>query len=214
MIRPRTAQIVPLLALLLATPAAAFDLPWTHRAEAAQDTPPRPVVSVIMDDIPSELRSVPGVVVAGTEVQLGFQTLGRLSARPVDVGDHVMEGALLAEQTPDDLQDNVRALVEGELLVARGLGHHLDQRMLEVRQRAKGARRERAFRDPRRVFVQAVQQGRGLVGRHGVELFKRQRHLMSLRWLGMGAFSSSAAQCRCGGRSTPSHATARSRGSV
>lgn len=109
MIRPRTAQIVPLLALLLATPAAAFDLPWTHRAEAAQDTPPRPVVSVIMDDIPSELRSFPGVVVAGTEVQLGFQTLGRLSARPVDVGDHVKEGALLAEQTPDDLQDNVRA---------------------------------------------------------------------------------------------------------
>lgn len=105
----RSAPIWPLLVLALAAPAAAFDLPWKHRAEAAPEMPPRPVVSVVMADMPSELRSFPGVVVAGTEVQLGFQTLGRLSSRPVDVGDHVMEGGVLAEQAPDDLQDNVRA---------------------------------------------------------------------------------------------------------
>ncbi|NHF73604.1 efflux RND transporter periplasmic adaptor subunit [Paracoccus xiamenensis] len=96
-------------ALLLAAPAAAFELPWGKKDEALPQLSPRPVVSVVVTDLPSELRSFPGVVVAGTEVQLGFQTLGRLSARPVDVGDHVRTGALLAELTPDDLQDNVRA---------------------------------------------------------------------------------------------------------
>lgn len=55
--------------------ACAFDLldaPGRGRAGHAAEAK---VVSVIMDDIPSELRSFPGVVVAGTEVQLGFQTL-------------------------------------------------------------------------------------------------------------------------------------------
>ncbi|MBA4490761.1 efflux RND transporter periplasmic adaptor subunit [Paracoccus sp. S1E-3] len=109
MTRSRTALIFPLLTLLLSAPATAFELPWQRRSETAPEMPPRPVVSVVLADMPSVLRSFPGVVVAGTEVQLGFQTLGRLSARPVDVGDHVLEGALLAEQTPDDLQANVRA---------------------------------------------------------------------------------------------------------
>ena len=105
---PKLLHLLPVLWALLAAPAAAFELPWGNRDEPAP-MPPRPVVSVVMTDLPSELRSFPGVVVAGTEVQLGFQTLGRLSARPVDVGDHVLTGALLAELTPDDLQDNVRA---------------------------------------------------------------------------------------------------------
>lgn len=106
--RPKALRLaLPLLALF-SLPAGAFELPWGHK-HVAPELPPRPVVSVLVSDLPSELRSFPGVVVAGTEVQLGFQTLGRLSSRPVDVGDHVETGDLLAELTPDDLQDNVRA---------------------------------------------------------------------------------------------------------
>ena len=98
-----------LAALAIPLPVAAFELPWAGHAETPDNGPPRPVVSTILRDIPSERRSFPGVVVAGTEVRLGFQTLGTLSARPVDVGDRVATGDVLAELKPDDLQDNVRA---------------------------------------------------------------------------------------------------------
>ncbi|MFV0409409.1 MAG: efflux RND transporter periplasmic adaptor subunit [Paracoccus sp. (in: a-proteobacteria)] len=104
---------LPLLGLaalsVLALPAFAFDLPWSKDEAEAVLVPPRPVVSVLMEDLPSERRAFPGVVVARSEVQLGFQTLGRLSSRPVDVGDRAQTGEVLAELTPDDLQDNVRA---------------------------------------------------------------------------------------------------------
>lgn len=95
--------------LAAVTPVLAFELPWSHQEEPAVDTPPRPVVSMIVEDLPSERRTFPGVVLAGSEVELGFQTLGRLSSRPVEVGDIVETGDVLAELTPDDLQDNVRA---------------------------------------------------------------------------------------------------------
>ncbi len=102
----------PLAALLLALmahPALAFELLWSGHDKEAPPMPPRPVVSMILEDIPSERPSYPGVVVAGVDVDLGFSTLGRLSSRPVDVGDKVKTGDVLAELTPDDLQDNVRA---------------------------------------------------------------------------------------------------------
>ncbi|WBU63980.1 efflux RND transporter periplasmic adaptor subunit [Paracoccus aerodenitrificans] len=95
--------------LYMPFPGSAFEFPWAEEAEATVQTSPRPVVSVILQDIPSQRRSFPGVVVAGTEVQLGFQTLGRLAARPVDVGDRVKMGDVLAELKPDDLRANVRA---------------------------------------------------------------------------------------------------------
>lgn len=104
-----TGALVALLIALAGHPAAAFDLPWQGRKAQAPPMPPRPVVSVILHDLPSERPSYPGVVMAGIEVDLGFSTLGRLSSRPVDVGDKVKTGDVLAELTPDDLQDNVRA---------------------------------------------------------------------------------------------------------
>ncbi|SDD97228.1 RND family efflux transporter, MFP subunit [Paracoccus isoporae] len=98
------------MAALAAPAAQAIELPWSGGEEATATAPViRPVVSIVVADHPSQRRSFAGVVAAATEVQLGFQTLGRLSARPVDVGETVKTGALLAELAPDDLQDNVRA---------------------------------------------------------------------------------------------------------
>ncbi|MDN3712473.1 hypothetical protein QWZ10_13225 [Paracoccus cavernae] len=71
--------------------------------------PPHPVVSIITGDQPPEARSVPGVVAARYEVDLGFQTLGRLVDRPVDIGDVVSAGQSLAALNPEDLQGNVDA---------------------------------------------------------------------------------------------------------
>lgn len=69
----------------------------------------RPVVTEILADAPPSERSVPGVITARTEVILGFQTLGRVVSRLVEVGDTVVEGQQLAAIDPDDLQGNVTA---------------------------------------------------------------------------------------------------------
>lgn len=103
-------RLILIASMFVAGPAAAIDLPWSDSDDDPAAPPlPRPVVSVVVEDVPSERRSFPGVVISGTEVQLGFQTLGRLSSRPVEVGDEVSAGDVLATLRPDDLQDNVRA---------------------------------------------------------------------------------------------------------
>jgi len=105
----RALPLVALLLTLTAAPLSAMGWLGQRTAEPPPPAAPRPVVSMLVEDLPSARRSFAGVVVAGTEVQIGFQTLGRLSSRPVDIGDHVETGDLLAELAPDDLQDNVRA---------------------------------------------------------------------------------------------------------
>ncbi|MFN4060065.1 MAG: efflux RND transporter periplasmic adaptor subunit [Paracoccus hibiscisoli] len=101
------------LALLLACgPAAALSLPdWLSFGGQAQEPagPPRPVVTDIVADRGPDARWIPGLVVARTQVQLGFQTLGRMVERPVDLGDRVAAGDLLARLSTDDLAATTRA---------------------------------------------------------------------------------------------------------
>lgn len=141
---------VALMLALMAHPAGAFELPWSGHDKEAPPLPPRPVVSIILEDIPSARPSFPGVVVAGTEVDLGFSTLGRLSARPVDVGDKVKTGDVLAELTPDNLQDNVRAaraaLATAEVTLETARTAEARVRDLVVRKVATQAQLEQAER--------------------------------------------------------------------
>lgn len=95
-----------ILALLLPLPAFAW--PWSAEPEE-KPAPLRPVVSVILDDSPTQTHSLPGAIRAGTEVALAFQTLGRMTTRQVDVGAVVTKGQLLATLDPEDLQAEVRA---------------------------------------------------------------------------------------------------------
>ncbi|WP_240558635.1 efflux RND transporter periplasmic adaptor subunit [Paracoccus contaminans] len=60
-------------------------------------------------DTAQQERTIPGVIVAATEVQMAFQTLGRMIERPVDVGDRVRQGDLLARLDPEDLASTTRA---------------------------------------------------------------------------------------------------------
>ncbi|KGJ19412.1 efflux RND transporter periplasmic adaptor subunit [Paracoccus sanguinis] len=103
-----------LCAALLAAaagPAGALELPFLGKgeAEAPPPAPPRPVVTEFAADTAAFNRSIPGVVAAVTEVRMAFQTLGRMTARPVDVGDRVAQGDLLARLAPEDLEGGVRA---------------------------------------------------------------------------------------------------------
>lgn len=104
----RTILATALAAWALAGPAAALDLPWQDKTPTAAP-PPRPVASVLIDDDRTALPSVPGVIAARIEVALGFQTLGRITVRHVDVGDIVTQGQVLAALNPDDLQGQARA---------------------------------------------------------------------------------------------------------
>jgi len=105
---PMLPAAVVALILVLAAAAGGFTLPWRD-TEPAPAAKPRPVVSIRVEDDMAALPSTPGVIAARIEVALGFQTLGRVTARNVDVGDMVRQGELLATLNPEDLQGEVRA---------------------------------------------------------------------------------------------------------
>ncbi|MGA0613228.1 efflux RND transporter periplasmic adaptor subunit [Paracoccus sp. KR1-242] len=89
--------------------ALALALPPGMAAAQAPTDAPRPIVSVVLGEAQTRDRSFPGVVRARVDVALGFQTLGRLTARNVDLGDVVHRGDVLATLDPDDLQGKVRS---------------------------------------------------------------------------------------------------------
>ncbi|MFD1883713.1 efflux RND transporter periplasmic adaptor subunit [Paracoccus pacificus] len=90
--------------------AEGFRWPWSQEAAApAAPPPPRPVVTERVSELPPVQYGTPGVIQARNEVQLGFQTLGRMVSRPVDLGDEVKKGDTLAELDPGDLEGDVRA---------------------------------------------------------------------------------------------------------
>ncbi|GLK66346.1 MULTISPECIES: efflux RND transporter periplasmic adaptor subunit [Paracoccus] len=105
---PRTLIPMLLAFAVLAGEVAAFSLPW-QKTQLQPDTAPRPVASILVSDDEGSGHSVPGVITARIEVMLGFQTLGRVTARNVDIGDIVKQGQVLATLDPDDLQGDVRA---------------------------------------------------------------------------------------------------------
>lgn len=105
-----TALLAPLI--LAGAPAAALSLPeWLRFGLHAEETqgPPRPVVSIIVADRGADARWIPGVVASRTQVQLGFQALGRMISRPVDLGDQVTKGQVLAQLSTEDLAATTRA---------------------------------------------------------------------------------------------------------
>lgn len=63
---------------------------------AAEEAPPRAVVSEILTSEAARLRAFPGVIAAEEEALLGFQTTGQIETRPVLLGDRVAAGQVLA----------------------------------------------------------------------------------------------------------------------
>ncbi len=84
---------------------------------------------------------------------------------------------------------------QGQLLVRAGRAHDVRQRLLQMRERSEGPLRQSLPRDPRRVFVQPVEQAGGLRRIGGVDLFQGQRHVMLPN---KGGPAASGERCRCG----------------
>lgn len=97
--------LITVLAFAFAMPALAQDMP-------------RPVASILVDAKEGILRTYTGSVVAGTEVELGFPMIGTVSNRPVDIGDQVTKGDVLAQLSAEDLHSDLRS-AEASVVVAR-----------------------------------------------------------------------------------------------
>lgn len=90
-----------------------------HSEDRANTPPPvRPVLSVVATPLENQSLRFAGTVEPQIRTALGFQILGRLMSRNVDVGDLVKPGQRLATIDPIALEQNVRSL-EASLSGAR-----------------------------------------------------------------------------------------------
>jgi RND family efflux transporter MFP subunit len=72
---------------------------------AAADLPPRPVRVQTIALLPSErVATYSGTIQARVQADLAFRVGGKIVERPVDLGDRVREGQLLARLDPTDLR--------------------------------------------------------------------------------------------------------------
>ena len=96
-----------------ATIIAQLLVPVLMTAGCNQDThmpePVRPVLSTVVEAVGSESSVLVGTVEPRFKTDLGFRVLGRLRARPVNVGDLVEEGQTIAAIDPTALELAVRA---------------------------------------------------------------------------------------------------------
>jgi RND family efflux transporter MFP subunit len=79
------------------------------KQEATAPEPVRPVLSAILHPAASDSTVAVGTVQPRYETNLGFRVLGRLIARPVNVGDLVAEGQTVAAIDPTALELAVRS---------------------------------------------------------------------------------------------------------
>lgn len=80
----------------LALPLLAVALVGCDRGAAEGPPPVRPVLSIVAQPLAQQGERFVGTVEAQVKADLGFQVLGRLIARDVDVGDQVKAGQALA----------------------------------------------------------------------------------------------------------------------
>ncbi|WP_420407323.1 efflux RND transporter periplasmic adaptor subunit [Hoeflea sp.] len=115
----------------------------------------RPVVSVIVDTVDGIPLSYTGIVVARTEVNLGFPMIGTVASRPVDVGAVVARGDELAQLSNEDLNSDLRS-AEAGIIVARAQLRSASSARDRIRQLAdRGVASPSQLEDAERAFVSA-----------------------------------------------------------
>src|ERR1700752_4542704 len=83
------------------------------KQEAMDQEAVRPVLSTVFKPTAAGSAVVVGAVQPRYETNLGFRVLGRLIARPVNVGDMVAEGQMIAAIDPTALELAVRSARAG-----------------------------------------------------------------------------------------------------
>jgi membrane fusion protein, multidrug efflux system len=104
------------------------------KQEAKAPEPVRPVLSTVLQPAASGSTVVVGTVQPRYETNLGFRMLGRLIARPVNVGDLVAEGQVVAATDPTALELAVRSakadLSKAQALLENAIGTEERKRIL------------------------------------------------------------------------------------
>ena len=104
------------------------------KQEAKTPEPVRPVLSTVIEPAASGSTVAVGTVQPRYETTLGFRVLGRLIARPVNVGDLVTEGQIIAAIDPTALELAVRSakadLSKAEALLENAIGTEERKRIL------------------------------------------------------------------------------------
>jgi RND family efflux transporter MFP subunit len=104
------------------------------KQEVKAPEPVRPVLSAVVQPAVSDGTVAVGTVQPRYETNLGFRVLGRLIARPVNVGDLVAEGQTIAEIDPIALELAVRSakadLSKAQALLENAIGTEERKRIL------------------------------------------------------------------------------------
>ena len=104
------------------------------KQEAKAPEPVRPVLSAVLQPAATGSTMAVGTVQPRYETNLGFRVLGRLIARPVNVGDLVAEGQTIAAIDPTALELAVRSakadLSKAEALLENAIGTEERKRIL------------------------------------------------------------------------------------
>ena len=113
-----------------------------EKQEVAVEEPVRPVKAMKIADFDEVLRrKFPGRAFATEEVELSFRIPGRLMTLPVNVGDRVKKGDVVARLDPHDYQVGLQ-LVEGQLENGRAALTGAERefnRVMRIRKRDPGA---------------------------------------------------------------------------
>src|SRR6266436_4949061 len=104
------------------------------KQETKGEEPVRPVLSTVLQPAASASTVAIGTVQPRYETNLGFRVLGRLIARPVNVGDLVVEGQTVAAIDPTALELAVRSakadLSKAQALLENTIGTEERKRIL------------------------------------------------------------------------------------
>uniref|UniRef100_UPI004047F2AA efflux RND transporter periplasmic adaptor subunit n=1 Tax=Yoonia sp. TaxID=2212373 RepID=UPI004047F2AA len=104
--------LAPVLALAL--PAAGGDI-------APATVQPRPVITELASLSSIARPAFVGTVAARIEFDLGFQLIGTVASRPVETGDIVAKGDIIARMEPEDLDATLRTAQAGVLVASAQL---------------------------------------------------------------------------------------------
>lgn len=138
----------PFLLLMLALPASAEE-------SATAPAAPRPVVSEIVAPSGELALSFVGTVAAKVEVDLGFPMGGTIAARPVERGDVVATGDLLARLDPEELEADLRAAEAGVAVASAQTNSARDARDRARELVARGVGAQTRLDDAERALVAA-----------------------------------------------------------
>ncbi|MEE9452062.1 MAG: efflux RND transporter periplasmic adaptor subunit [Gammaproteobacteria bacterium] len=170
------------------------------QSESDEETtvPPRPVKSmVVADPLKSSLRYFPGNILANIDAELSFEVAEKLIELPINEGDEVAKGQLLARLDPEKYEDRVdEAKARYSLSLAqfkraqelRKNGHisQSDYDILESKYKIEEANLNTIERDLEDTYLYAPFDG--IVARKYVENYERIREKQKILTLQYIAF--------------------------